>query len=192
MKITPYSKNAKMHGSKQIEQIADSIKEFGMNQQIVVDKQGVIIVGHGRYEALKSLGMEVKKEWIKVVDLTEEQAKSYRLADNKLNESDWDMGLVIEELKGLSETYIDLTGFDKDLIINNDDEADFTLPTEGTGYEQITFTLTKMQADFIKECIVGVKKTDEYKAVVGTGQNDNSNGNAVYLIAKTWVQNNLK
>ena len=124
MKITPYSLNAKKHPKKQIEQIANSIKEFGMNQPIVVDKQGVIIVGHGRYEALQSLGWEVKDEWVRVVDLTEEQAKAYRLADNKLNESDWDMNLVMEELKGLSEEMLDLTGFDKDLIIEADEKDD--------------------------------------------------------------------
>ncbi len=127
MEIKPYPQNAKKHPKKQIEQVANSIKEFGMNQPIVVDKQGVIIVGHGRYEALKSLGMEVKDEYIKVVDLTEEQAKAYRLADNKLNESEWDMNLVIEELKGLSEPMLELTGFDKDLIIEPD-EADDIVP----------------------------------------------------------------
>lgn len=124
MDIKPYLKNAKKHPKKQVEQIANSIKEFGMNQPIVVDKQGVIIVGHGRYEALKSLGWKVKDEWIKVVDLNEEQAKSYRLADNKLNESDWDMNLVIEELKELSEPMLNLTGFDKDLIIEPDEKDD--------------------------------------------------------------------
>jgi len=124
MEIKPYIKNAKKHPKKQIEQVAKSIKEFGMNQPIVVDKQGIIIVGHGRYEALKHLGWEIKPEWVKVVDLTEEQANAYRLADNKLNESDWDMNLVIEELKGLSPEMLDLTGFEKDLIIEADEKDD--------------------------------------------------------------------
>ena len=124
MEIRPYEKNQKKHPKKQIEQVANSIKEFGMNQPIVVDKQGVIIVGHGRYEALKLLKWEIKPEWVKTVDLTEEQAKAYRLADNKLNESEWDMALVIEELKGLSEPMLELTGFDKDLIIEADEKDD--------------------------------------------------------------------
>lgn len=124
IKITPYPKNQKKHPKKQVEQVANSIKEFGMNQPIVVDKNGVIIVGHGRYEALKLLKWEIKPEYIKVVDLTEEQAKAYRLADNKLNESEWDMALVIEELKGLSEPMLELTGFDKDLIIEPDEKDD--------------------------------------------------------------------
>ena len=124
MNIKPYSKNAKKHPKKQIEQVANSIKEFGMNQPIVVDKQGVIIVGHGRYEALKSLGWEIKPEWVKVVDLTEEQANAYRLADNKLNESEWDMPLVLAELKDLSDEMIDLTGFDKDLELDTEEPID--------------------------------------------------------------------
>jgi len=127
MQIKPYNKNAKKHPKKQVEQVAASIKEFGMNQPIVVDKDGVIIVGHGRYAALQHLGMEVKEEYIKVVDLTEEQAKAYRLADNKLNESDWDMDLVMEELKDLSEPMLELTGFDMDLLIEPD-EADDEVP----------------------------------------------------------------
>ena len=118
-KIKPYEKNAKKHTDKQIKQVANSIKEFGFNQPIVVDKQGVIIVGHGRYEASKLLGLTDVP--VIEVDLTEEQANSYRLADNKLNESEWDMNLVIEELKGLSDEMFDLTGFDKDLIIEPDE-----------------------------------------------------------------------
>jgi len=120
--ITPYPSNAKKHPEKQIKQIADSIKEFGFNQPIVVDKQGVIIVGHGRLEAAKILGL--KEVPVIEVDLTEQQAKAYRLADNKLNESDWDMNLVIDELKGLSDEMIDLSGFSKDLLIEGDEKDD--------------------------------------------------------------------
>lgn len=124
MKITPYAKNAKKHPKKQIEQIAASIKEFGFNQPIVVDKEGVIIVGHGRYEAAVSLGMKEEDMPIKVVDLTEDQAKAYRLADNKLNESDWEMDLVIEELAELPPYLFDLTGFDAGLLNEWEDVSD--------------------------------------------------------------------
>lgn len=121
-KIKPYGKNAKSHPPKQIKQIAASIKEFGFNQAVMVDKAGVIIVGHGRYEAAKLLGLTD----IPVIELklTDQQAKAYRLADNKLNESEWEMDLVIEELKGLSSEMLDLTGFDKDLILESDPKDD--------------------------------------------------------------------
>lgn len=120
--IKPYEKNAKKHPKKQVQQVANSIKEFGFNQPIVVDKNNVVIVGHGRLEASKLLGLtEVP---CITVDITEDQAKAYRLADNKLNESDWDMGLVIDELKGLTPELVDLTGFEKDLIIEPEEKDD--------------------------------------------------------------------
>lgn len=120
--IKPYQKNAKKHPTKQVQQIANSIKEFGFNQPIVIDQNNEIIVGHGRYEAAKLLGL--KDVPILQVKLTEEQAKAYRLADNKLNESEWDMGLAIEELKGLSAEMFDLTGFSADLLIEPEEKDD--------------------------------------------------------------------
>jgi len=120
--LKPYEKNAKKHDKKQVQAVADSIKEFGFNQEIVVDQNNVIIVGHGRYEAAKLLGLNDVP--VKVVNLTEEQAKSYRLADNKLNESEWDMKLAIEELKEMSEEMQKLTGFDIDLLIEPDEKDD--------------------------------------------------------------------
>lgn len=128
--IKPYPKNAKKHPKKQIEQVANSIKEFGFNQPIVLDKDNVVIVGHGRLEAAKLLGL--KDVPTITLDLTKERANAYRLADNKLNESEWDMGLVIEELKELSAEMLDLTGFDKDLIIEpgeKDDIVPHNVPT---------------------------------------------------------------
>lgn len=122
--IKPYEKNAKKHPKKQIKQVADSIKEFGFNQPIVVDKNNVVIVGHGRLEAAKLLNL--KEVPVLRVDLTDVQAKAYRLADNKLNESEWETNLVIDELKelNLQGFDIELTGFDKDLIIEPEDRDD--------------------------------------------------------------------
>ena len=126
MHIQPYADNAKKHPKKQIEQIADSIKRFGMNQPIVVDEKGIIIVGHGRYLALQHLGWEVKPEYIRQLEgLTQEEINAYRLADNKLNESDWDMDLVLEELHSLADAELQrLTGFDMDLLVEPIPEDD--------------------------------------------------------------------
>ncbi|MCF7819890.1 MAG: ParB N-terminal domain-containing protein [Candidatus Pacebacteria bacterium] len=129
--IKPYEKNAKKHPVKQINKIAESIKEFGFNQPLVLDKKKMIIVGHGRYEAAQILNL--KEIPCIVVDLDEKQARAYRLADNKLNESDWDMDLVIEELKLLDKEKIEITGFDTDLIIEiKEDDFD-----AGKEYEKI-------------------------------------------------------
>ena len=120
--IRPYDKNAKKHPPKQLRQIAESIKAFGFNQPVVTDNNRVIIVGHGRYFAAQKLGMtEIP---VLTIELDEEKARSYRLADNKLNESDWEMELVIEELKNMSFENLKLTGFDSDLIIDNEPKDD--------------------------------------------------------------------
>lgn len=124
--IQPYGKNAKKHPDKQVVQVANSIKEFGFNQPIVVDKEGVIIVGHGRFLAAHFLGL--REVPVLTVDIDEEKAKAYRLADNKLNESEWDMQLVITELKELSMDMVDLTGFDRKLVLNSEDKDDDTPP----------------------------------------------------------------
>lgn len=120
--IKPYGKNAKKHPAKQVQQIADSIMEFGFNQPLVVDKDDVLIVGHGRYFAAELLKLDEVP--VLTLNIPEEKAKAYRLADNKLNESTWDMGLVISELKGLSMEMIDLTGFNRSLVLNQDEKDD--------------------------------------------------------------------
>ena len=114
--IKPYKKNAKKHDEAQIKNVMQSIKEFGVVQPIVVDKNNTIIIGHCRYEAMKRLGYdELQEDWVKVVDLSEEEAEKLRLLDNKLNESEWDLEL----LKDLVPS-IDFSDF----------EIDFNLPEE--------------------------------------------------------------
>lgn len=114
--IKPYKKNAKKHDETQIKNVMQSIKEFGVVQPIVVDRTNTIIIGHCRYEAMKRLGYdELQEDWVKVVDLSEEEAEKLRLLDNKLNESEWD----IELLKDLVPS-IDFSDF----------EVDFNLPEE--------------------------------------------------------------
>ena len=114
--IKPYKKNAKKHDETQIKNVMQSIKEFGVVQPIVVDRKNTIIIGHCRYEAMKRLGYdELQEDWVKVVDLSEEEAEKLRLLDNKLNESEWDLDL----LKDLVPS-IDFSDF----------EIDFNLPEE--------------------------------------------------------------
>lgn len=123
----PYPKNAKIHPDAQLNEIAKSLKEFGWRQPILVDKNDVIIVGHGRWSAYSKYPEGIKEPWIvKADDLSDEQVRAYRLADNKLNESEWKMDLVIEELKELPDSMVDLTGFSADLLIEQnikDDEV---------------------------------------------------------------------
>ena len=122
--ILPYENNAKKHSDEQVKKIADSIEAFGFNQPLVLDKDNVIIVGHGRYLAAKKLNLSVVP--VLIVDISKEKAKAYRLADNKLNESEWDMALVIDELKELSLDMVELTGFSKEITLEPDERDNST------------------------------------------------------------------
>ena len=110
--IKPYEKNPRKNDNA-VEYVANSIKEFGFQQPIVIDKDGVIVAGHTRYKASKKLGLE-KVPCIIADDLTDEQIKAYRLADNKVSEkSEWDFDLLGEELDGIFD--IDMSEFDFDM-----------------------------------------------------------------------------
>ncbi len=111
--LIPYVNNAKQHPDDQVNKIASSIKHFGFNQPLVIDKNNEVIVGHGRLEAAKKLSME-QVPCIRAEGLTEAQIKAYRLADNRTAESAWDWDLVkveLEELQGL-DFDVEVTGFD--------------------------------------------------------------------------------
>lgn len=110
--LTPYVKNAKVHTTEQIDKIAGQIAAFGFDQPIVVDKEGVIIKGHGRREAAIRLGLE--KVPVIVQDLDEYQAMAARIADNKIAETSWDKDLLRFDIHTLDSMNFDLalTGFD--------------------------------------------------------------------------------
>ena len=116
-KLIPYSKNAKKHDETQISNVAESIKQFGFVQPVVVDKNGIIVIGHCRTLAAKKLGMKTVP-CVMVDELTDEQVRALRIIDNKTNESPWDMELLAEELPD-----IDLSGFDFDFGIDLPEES---------------------------------------------------------------------
>ena len=115
--LIAYINNAKTHPSEQVAKIAASIAEFGFDQPIVVDGQGVIIKGHGRLAASLQLGLKRVPVVVRT-DLTPSQIKAARLADNKTAESPWDEELLRLELGMLQEQDYDLalTGFSDDEI----------------------------------------------------------------------------
>ena len=116
--LKAYAQNARTHNEKQVAQIAESIKEFGFLAPCLVDKDNVLIVGHGRLMAAKTLGMK-KVPTLRIEHLTPNQVKAYRIADNQLAlNAGWDMDLLGLDLTELSDAEfdIDLLGFDaKDL-----------------------------------------------------------------------------
>lgn len=120
--LKPYDKNAKKHPKDQIDRIAKSIEMFGFKQNIVVDKNKVVIIGHGRLEAAKQLGLEYVPCQI-AKDLDKEQINALRLADNKVAESGWDDGLLELSLDEILD--IDMTDFGfEDIDIDFDEPED--------------------------------------------------------------------
>ena len=106
--IIPYEKNPRKN-DEAVKYVAESIKQFGFKVPIVIDKNNVIVAGHTRYKASKKLGLK-EVPCIVADDLTEEQIKAYRLADNKVAElAEWDFDLLGEELDGILD--IDMCDF---------------------------------------------------------------------------------
>ncbi len=158
--IKPYEKNPR-NNDNAVNEVANSISSFGFKVPIVIDKDNVIVCGPTRYKASKKLGLEVVPCVI-ADDLTEEQIKAYRLADNKVSElAEWDIDLLGEELDGIFD--IDMSDFGFDL--SEDEEDQPTAPTErkdlsdkvGETYEVII------------ECINEVEQEQVYNKLIGEG-----------------------
>ena len=128
--LKPYNKNAKKHPSDQVDAVAESIKQFGFVQPVVIDKDNIIVIGHCRVMAAKRLKMD-EVPCVLVDDLTPEQVNALRLADNKTNESAWDSGLLNDSMVDVGD--IDMTVFGFDLGEENEaveDDYDPELPEE--------------------------------------------------------------
>lgn len=116
--IIPYARNQKKHDQRQIDNVAESIREFGIVQPVVLDKDNNIIIGHCRILACKQLGIK-EVPVVKLEDLTPEEANKLRLLDNKLNESDWDYDILAEDIPTL-----DFSQFDIDWGLNDEEEEE--------------------------------------------------------------------
>jgi DNA modification methylase len=116
--IKPYPNNPRINDDA-VDTVAGSIKEFGFRQPIVVDTDGVIICGHTRFKAAQKLGLEIVPVHV-ATDLTADQIKAYRIADNKSSElADWNFDLLPIELGELQTAGFDLSllGFDSDELL---------------------------------------------------------------------------
>ncbi len=113
--LKPNPRNARLHSQKQVHQIAASITEFGFNVPVLIDRGNVIIAGHGRVDAARTLGMETVPV-LRIDHLTNEQKRAFALADNKIAlNSDWDLEILQLQMKELSALNLnfdlEVTGF---------------------------------------------------------------------------------
>ena len=124
--VKPYEKNPRKNDDA-VKYVAESIKEFGFKVPLVIDKNGVIVAGHTRYKAAKQLKMKTVPCLV-ADDLTDEQVRAFRLADNKVAEqAEWDGDLLDDELAESFDIDMSLFGFD-DL-----EEMERYTQTGGTG-----------------------------------------------------------
>lgn len=186
----PYPNNPRLNDDA-VAKVAASIKAYGFRQPIVVNQDGVIVVGHTRLKAAQQLGMN--KVPVHVADLTPEQARAYRIADNRTaEEAEWDASLLQSEIDALlADGYdIELLGFDEgevDKLLDQFDVDEIEPPALADGdrepFTQMTFTLHDDQAADVKAAIDKAKALGPF----GDGPNENSNGNALARIVEAYL-----
>lgn len=180
-KLVEYETNPRFN-DEAVEQVANSIKEFGFKVPVTIDKNNVIITGHTRVKAARRLGM-VEVPAIRVEDLSDEQIKAFRLVDNKTSEfADWDTELLAFEMLEIED--IDMSDFGFDVYDMDDFGEEFSLtnidePLSAT----MTFTLSVRQRDIIEGYLKLVDVSDMSKE-----ENSNKMGNALYKVVEEWAQ----
>jgi len=168
---------------KLVQSIKD-LPEMAEVRPIVVNTDMVVLGGNMRLKAMREAGW--KDVPIQVVDWDEDKQRQFIIKDN-VSGGEWDWEMLANEwdTEELQEWGLDLPGFD---LNANELGEDFTLPDgDKAPFQQMTFTLADEQAEQIKNAIAEIKQTEEYKYAETMG-NENSNGNALYLIVMQWAE----
>jgi hypothetical protein len=185
IKLNP--NNPRLIKDDKFKKLVQSIKDFPemLNiRPIVVNQDMIILGGNMRYKACKEAGL--KEIPIIKTDLTEEQQREFLIKDNTSG-GEWDWEVLANEWDNeqLEAWGLDLVGFDANA---EDFGEDFSLADgDKAPFQQMTFTLADEQAEQIKNAIADIKATEEYKYCETLG-NENSNGNALYLIIMQWAE----
>jgi len=133
--IIPYENNPR-HNENAVDYVANSIKEFGFKVPIIIDKENVVVTGHTRLKASEKLGIK-KVPVIMASDLTEEQIKAFRIADNKVAQfSSWDMEKLELELEDINIDMCEFGFEDLNMVIEDNEQIDETTDTHFNYKEQ--------------------------------------------------------
>ena len=182
--------NPRIIRDAKFEQLKKSIQEFPAMLELrpmVIDADNIVLGGNMRLRALQDLGYkEIPDTWVKrAEELTEEEKRRFIIVDNVgYGEWDWEAIANAWDADEVREWGLDVPGFD----VSPDDMSEgFSLPDgDKAPFQQMTFTLADAQAAVVQNAINDIKQTDEYKFAETHG-NENSNGNALYLIVASWA-----
>ena len=179
--VHPYKNNPRKNDNA-VDAVAASIRQYGFLVPLVISAEHEIIAGHTRYKAAGRLGLSTVPCVI-ADELTEDQIKAFRLADNKVGElAQWDVDLLPLELADIAQ---DMAVFGFESISEEEFGEEFTLDSgEKKPYQQISLTLHDKQAELIMACIDYVHAQE----VVETFGNENRKGNGVYEVVRQWAE----
>ena len=188
--IKPNPSNPRVIKNDKFDKLVQSIQDFPKMLELrpmVVNEDNVLLGGNMRLKALQHLKYdEIPDTWVKQAsELTEDEQRQFIIKDN-VGFGEWDWEMLANEWNSdeLTEWGLDGIGFDVDAKDMGDE---FSLPDgDKAPFQQMTFTLADEQAEVIQNAIAEMKLTDEYKYAETMG-NENSNGNALYLIAAAWA-----
>ena len=186
-KVKGNPNNPRIIKNDKFKKLVKSIQEFPEMlklRPIVVDEDMMVLGGNMRLKASKDAGL--KEVWIEVAEgLSEEKKKEFIVKDN-VGFGEWEWDMLANEWDS-----VQLADWGLDVWQNEDDietTDEFSLPDgDKSNLEQITYTLSSEQSNIIKEAVQEIKNTEEYKYVETFG-NENSNGNALYLLIQQWVE----
>ena len=184
--VKPNPNNPRLIKDDKFKKLVKSIQEFPdmLNvRPIVVNKDMVVLGGNMRLKAIKEAG--IKEINVEIVDWNEQQQKEFIIKDNaSFGEWAWSDLANNWDSEELTDWGVDIIGFS-----NVEDLGEgFSLPDgDKSPFQQMTFTLADEQAEQIKNAIEEIKSTEEYKYGETMG-NENSNGNALYLIVMQWAE----
>ena len=160
------------------------LPEMAKVRPVVVNQDMVVLGGNMRLKAMKEAGW--KEAPVEIVDWDEDKQRQFIIKDNVgFGEWDWEMLANEWDAEQLEDWALDVTGWKLDPTQMGDE---FTLPDgDKSPFQQMTFTLADEQVEQIKNAIADIKQTEEYKYTETMG-NENSNGNALYLIVMQWAE----
>lgn len=185
--IKPNPSNPRIIKDDKFAKLVQSIKDFPQMLElrpIVINSDNIVLGGNMRLRACKEAGLK-EVPVMRADDLTPEQQAEFIIKDNVgFGEWDWETLANQWDAEKLNEWGFDVPGFDVD---PNEHGEEFSLPEgDKAPFQQMTFTLADEQAEVIQQAIADIKQTEEYKYAETMG-NENSNGNALYLIVMQWA-----